>query len=273
MITFDLVRYYQFLLMHLDLFKKEGKQANYRTLIPGLRNRKRFKSVLGAAFNETQKSGSVLEFGVFQGRTINYLAELLPNEPIYGFDSFEGFPDDGRKDWQQDFSVEALPDVPNNVTLVKGFFDTSLPKFLEKNPDLPPLRLLHVDCDLYSSTKIVFDNLSHLLEPGSVIVFDELLHYGRFRENEFLAFYEFLEQKKLTFSWVAKVGKLMPLKKILDMHKSHALAGMKQLRAEGYHQNAAVALAARPASYEDKLAQYRSAAEDLARAFPLELTD
>jgi hypothetical protein len=257
--------------MHFDLFEEEGIQAAYSALIPGLRSHKRIKSVLKTALAKTPKSGSILEFGVFRGKTINYLAKLLPREPIYGFDSFEGFPNDGRTDWQSDFTVDTLPTVAPNVTLVKGFFDTSLPIFLKENPSLAPLRLLHIDCDLYSSTKIIFDNLSHLLMPGSAIVFDELLHYGRFRENEFLAFFEFLEQKQMTFRWSARSGKLMPLEKFLETKTTRILLGMKVWRSEGYHQNAAVVLAARPVSYEDTLAQYRGLAETLAQTFPMEI--
>jgi fibrillarin-like rRNA methylase len=36
-----------------------------------------------------RKNGFVLEFGVASGQTIKHLASLT-NEPIYGFDSFEG---------------------------------------------------------------------------------------------------------------------------------------------------------------------------------------
>lgn len=255
--------------MHFDRFKKESVQADYRSLVPRLRRRKRYKPVLKAALAKAQRSGSVLEFGVFRGRSINYLASLLPNDFIYGFDSFEGFPDDGRSDWRQDFSVDGMPRVPDNVTLVKGFFDTSLPAFLQEKPDLSPLRLLHVDCDLYSSTKVVFDNLSHLLIPGSVIVFDELLHYGRFRENEFLALYEFLEEKQLSFRWCARVGKLLPFQNFLERKANHTLEGMKELRARGYHQNAAVVLKKRPADYEESLTLYRNKAAVLASTFPM----
>lgn len=40
------------------------------------------------------KDGLYLEFGVFQGTTINYIAQQKENETIYGFDSFEGLPED-----------------------------------------------------------------------------------------------------------------------------------------------------------------------------------
>ena len=37
------------------------------------------------------ESGYVLEFGVFDGGTINYLGKKKPKTTIHGFDSFEGF--------------------------------------------------------------------------------------------------------------------------------------------------------------------------------------
>ena len=38
--------------------------------------------------------GSVLEFGVHKGKTINVMSKVFPNDTLYGFDSFEGLPED-----------------------------------------------------------------------------------------------------------------------------------------------------------------------------------
>ncbi len=258
--------------MHFARYKRESKVANYRTLIPGLRHRKRVQSVLQYALKYAPESGPVLEFGVFRGRTIRFMANLLPETPHYGFDSFEGFPDDGRSDWKQDFRVDGMPDVPDNVTLVKGFFDKSLPQFLADKPDLGSPKLVHIDCDLYSSTKVIFDHLCHLLGPGSVIVFDELLHYYRFRENEFLAFYQFLEARQLTFRWLARSGKLLPFDRFLALQADRNLpSSIQNFRAQGYHQNAAVVLEKRSPGYEDKLNRYYEEARHLAELYPLKL--
>jgi S-adenosyl-L-methionine methyltransferase len=40
--------------------------------------------------------GLILEFGVYSGRTINHLASLT-QQTIFGFDSFEGLPEDWRQ--------------------------------------------------------------------------------------------------------------------------------------------------------------------------------
>lgn len=101
------------------------QQANLKHLpFPRLADRFRTKrSVLEWACQHLTGPGLVLEFGVFRGKSINTAARLLPKRLIFGFDSFEGFPVDGRPDWQKSFRVEALPTVPQNVSLIKGWFD------------------------------------------------------------------------------------------------------------------------------------------------------
>jgi len=40
------------------------------------------------------RSGLFLEFGVATGRTLNHWARLWPEKKIYGFDGFQGLPED-----------------------------------------------------------------------------------------------------------------------------------------------------------------------------------
>jgi hypothetical protein len=68
-----------------------------------------------------------------------------------------------------------LPDVPRNVQFIEGWFSETLPKFLYEDPG--SIFLLHVDCDLYSSTKCVFDMPGDRTIPGTVIVFDGYFNY------------------------------------------------------------------------------------------------
>ena len=44
--------------------------------------------------------------------------------------------------------------------------------------------MLHIDCDLYSSTAAVFERVADRLAPDAVIVFDELLNYPEYRRHE-----------------------------------------------------------------------------------------
>ena len=52
------------------------------------------------------------------------------------------------------------------------------------NHNQGPIRLLHIDCDLYSSTKDVFDQVYDRLVKGTVIIFDEYWNGPHWREDE-----------------------------------------------------------------------------------------
>jgi hypothetical protein len=133
--------------------------------------------------------GPVLEFGVATGRTINHIASLT-REQIYGFDSFEGLPEDWRTGYGKGRFAQALPTVGSNVRLMVGWFENSLNEFVEACPE-GPISLIHIDCDLYSSTKTILDRLAHRIVPGTVIVFDEYFNYPGWEVHEFKAWKEF----------------------------------------------------------------------------------
>lgn len=146
--------------------------------------------------------GLRLEFGVWRGRSIKMCAERFPGQHWFGFDSFEGFPDDGRIDWQKPFKVIELPDTPRNVTLVKGYFSDTLDPFLKETPG--DVAFVNIDCDIYSSTVDVFTALEKhgRLRPGLVIYFDELINYADYMWNESLALFEMCERTGLGLEWI-----------------------------------------------------------------------
>ena len=146
--------------------------------------------------------GLRLEFGVWQGKSIQRCAARFPDQHWYGFDSFEGFPDDGRVDWQKPFKVIELPDTPENVTLVKGYFSDTLEPFLKDTPG--DLAFVNVDCDIYSSTVDIFTALEAdgRLKPGLVIYFDELINYVDYMWNESLALFEMCERTGFGLEWI-----------------------------------------------------------------------
>lgn len=146
--------------------------------------------------------GMILEFGVFSGRTINHLASL-DKQKIFGFDSFEGLPEDWRTDFKKGKFARDLPRVSENVELVVGWFDNTLPEFLSNNKD--DVSFLHVDCDLYSSTKCIFQNCRDRIREGTVIVFDEYFNYVGWREHEHKALQEFLKDTGFQFEWFGVV--------------------------------------------------------------------
>jgi hypothetical protein len=158
--------------------------------------------LLTRAFGKADVSGDrlICEFGVFKGESINHVAKLT-QKTLFGFDSFQGLPEEWGDTWKKgDFIVPKLPKVRENVTLVKGWFNESLPPFLKEHTG--KVGFLHVDCDLYSSCKIVFDLMESRLVPGTVIVFDEFFNYPQWEDGEFKAFQEFLAKTKLSCEFI-----------------------------------------------------------------------
>lgn len=164
------------------------------------------------AMEQCTIQGHILEFGVYMGKTIKHIAYQFPNQTIWGFDSFEGLPEDWIRTSNEEkaptrpkgyFALESLPEVDANVKLVKGFFNDSLPNWINENPG--PIKFLHVDCDLYSSTKEILTLLNSQIVPGTVIVFDEmypwrLYHmYDKWAECEYKAVREWLNEFDRSF--------------------------------------------------------------------------
>lgn len=160
-----------------------------------------FKVLDVALAKVTLKDGLFLEFGVFRGSTINYISSKT-NATIHGFDSFQGLPEFWRDGFDKGFfdQDQSLPPVNKNVTLHKGWFNETLPPFVAANSG--PVALLHVDCDLYSSTVTIFDCLEQQIVPGTIIVFDEYFNYPGWKDGEFKAFKELVAKNDLRYEYL-----------------------------------------------------------------------
>jgi hypothetical protein len=74
---------------------------------------------------------------------------------------------------------------------------------LAANPS--PVSFLHIDCDLYSSTKTVLHYLGNRIRSGTVIVFDEYFNYVGWRNHEYKAFAEFIAASGLSYRYIGVV--------------------------------------------------------------------
>ncbi|MHA1600769.1 MAG: class I SAM-dependent methyltransferase, partial [Alphaproteobacteria bacterium] len=93
-----------------------------------------------------------------------------------------------------------LPKVPANVTLHAGWFDETLPPFLAEHTDT--VALLNIDCDIYSSTKMIFDALAKRIGPGTIVSFDEYFNYHGWQRHEFKAFQEYVQTYGVRYEYL-----------------------------------------------------------------------
>ena len=160
--------------------------------------------------NSTMKDGLWLEFGVYSGITINSIARIAKHREIFGFDSFLGLPEVWRGMPTDVFNRDGVtPDVESNVTLISGWFNDTIPKFISENKS-DYISFLHIDCDIYSSTTEVFNNFYDKIKKGTVILFDELYNYPEWKDHEFKALMEFTEKYDKKFDVIAYAGSSAP---------------------------------------------------------------
>lgn len=149
----------------------------------------------------------VMEFGVATGRTLNHFARLMPHRYIHGFDSFNGLPEDWTSRMPQGFfKRSALPRVAWNSYLYVGWFNETIPQWKLKYVDTPIL-LLHIDCDLYFSTRTVLTELRKNIVPGTVIIFDEYMNYPGWQQDEYRAWQEFVAENKVKYEYIGRVSR------------------------------------------------------------------
>jgi hypothetical protein len=151
----------------------------------------------------TLGGGLYCEFGVYNGASINFIAERT-HSVVHGFDSFEGLPEDWRPGREKGtFKVDALPRVRENVQLHKGWFEATLPAFRQAQSG--PLAFLHIDADLCSSTEAIFDVLGDRIVPGTVLQFDEYFNYPSWRDGEHRAFDNFQVRRNAKVEFIGYV--------------------------------------------------------------------
>jgi hypothetical protein len=132
------------------------------------------------------------EFGVEDGTTIKWWAKELKHEytRFYGFDTFEGLPEDWGIYKKGSFSTQGEIPVMNDtrVEFKKGMFQQTLQPFLSSF-DNSRKNIIMLDADLYSSTLFALTSFAAYLKKNDILIFDEFLT----PQHEFLAYYNFCQ--------------------------------------------------------------------------------
>jgi len=143
------------------------------------------------------------EFGVFKGESFNHWRRINNNRTsrFFGFDSFEGLPEDWEAAGVPSGGYSAEGNIPKvldkRASFIPGWFNKTLRPFLA---DYEPTNrmVVHMDADLYSSTLYVLMNLDPFMAPGTVILFDEFKGV-----DEFPAFYHYCKACGREWCYVA----------------------------------------------------------------------
>ena len=162
---------------------------------------------LQAALDVAPKKGDYLEFGVYKGECARAIVKRTPNRSkLHLFDSFEGLPETwipGR--FEKGSLAVAEEDIPvfksKKVVMHKGWFEDTVPGYSKSKAIIG---FIHIDCDLYSSTKTVLDALESRIGKGTVILFDEFMGYNGWQNHEYKAFQEFIERTGKQFEYIHK---------------------------------------------------------------------
>lgn len=153
----------------------------------------------------------ILEFGVHTGNTISQIKKYtdilninnkIPYQ-IYGFDSFQGLPEDwkGTPLKKGTFNINLQIPKIEGVSFFAGWFDNTIPQYLKHKDQIA---LLHCDADLYSSTIDILYGLNDCICKNTIILFDEWYynHHNipKNRLHERKAFYKWAIDKKRRYT-------------------------------------------------------------------------
>jgi O-methyltransferase len=146
-----------------------------------------------------------LEFGVSQGISFKWWVENIKNNEsrFFGFDTFTGLPEDWgsfkKGDMDNNNEIPAIQDARCNF--YQGLFQQSLPLFLKKYSS-DRRKIIHMDADLYTSTLFVLTSISHLVNKGDIIIFDEF----NVPMHEFKAFSEWISAYYIKYEVIGAVN-------------------------------------------------------------------
>jgi len=154
-----------------------------------------------------EQSGTYLEFGVWNGNSINFLSKFLQKKSIYGFDSFEGL----KEDWKGyhltsgTFNLnKKVPNLKKNIIPMVGWIQDTLPSFLSEKK--LKINFMHIDTDTYETAKFILENTKKYLSKNSIIVFDELYNFPGWDVGEYKALTEVFSDNEYKFLGFALKG-------------------------------------------------------------------
>jgi O-methyltransferase len=155
--------------------------------------------------NLTNEDIDYIEFGVFDGSSFNWwLNHLKANDSrFYGFDTFEGLPEDWGRFEKGDMSASMPILTDKRGAYFKGLFqDTMQPFLTQVNLHNNKRKIVHLDADLFSSKLFALTSLAPYLKKNDILLFDEF----NVPNHEYFAFKLFCESYYVKTKLIAAVN-------------------------------------------------------------------
>ena len=143
----------------------------------------------------------IYQFGVYTGNGLKKIAHSVKHfGHLYGFDSFQGIPEEPKEEqaayWTTDFrkggysaadafnvynlsalmgAVAQIVNRPHNLTLIPGFFSSSLTPDLLRRHRFQPALHVDVDVDIFTSTMQCLEwmFINRLIVPSTFVRYDD----------------------------------------------------------------------------------------------------
>lgn len=143
-----------------------------------------------------------MEFGVSTGQSFKWFLNenKHPDSRFYGFDTFDGLPEDFGSFKKGAFSNNnKIPEITDiRGKFYQGLFQQTVPGFL-KELDNSKRNVLMMDADLYTATLYALASLAPFLKKGDIIFFDEFA----VPTHEFKAFLDFTQSFYINLQLIA----------------------------------------------------------------------
>lgn len=147
---------------------------------------------------ELTEGGVFAQFGVYRGESARWILESHKCEELHLYDSFEGLPEDWNNKFKKGHFKCEIPNFEDNrVSMYPGLFENNIKSFNKIKFDL-----VHIDCDLYSATKTVLDNI--IFFKNQIFVFDEMYNIPNSENHEMKAFNEWIIKNDIKYDIIGR---------------------------------------------------------------------
>jgi hypothetical protein len=143
--------------------------------------------------------GDYMEFGVFRGTSFIMAYKMAAkhrldkNARFFAFDSFQGLPwSEGTVMTKGNYaSPRSLFETlirkagvdTSRVVTIEGLYNETLTGKLKQDYQIRRAAVIHVDCDLYLSTKEVLRFVEDIIGPGTILIFDDWYSFRKEAED------------------------------------------------------------------------------------------